>query len=107
MSNPSPALGAPPVPAQSGFPRATPTWANPEARPTWYSTRPTLHRGFCPTCGTTLVSAAEGSPVIMGAAFSLADRSGTEPGGHRFHEQATPWMAAPLADRPSPPPATL
>lgn len=88
-----------------GFPRSTLTWTNSGGLPAWYPTWPTLHRGFCPRCGTALVSVAEGSPVIMVTAFSLIDQDGTEPVGHSYHEQAAPWMTITLADQPAQPPA--
>ncbi len=90
-----------------GFPRSTLTWTNsgPEGLPSWYPTWPTLHRGFWGGCGTALVSVAEGSPMIMVTAFSLADQDGTAPVGHSYRDQSASWMAITLADQPASPPA--
>jgi hypothetical protein len=75
-----------------GFRKDTLAWTGPGGEPTWYSTWPTLHRGFCPRCGTHLISVADGSDMIMVTAFSLDDRSGTDPVGHSFREEAAPWV---------------
>lgn len=83
-----------------GFRREALTWTGPGGEPAWYSTWPTLHRGFCPRCGTQLVSVAEGSEMIMVTCFSLTERSGLDPVGHSFREAAVPWMAITLAPDP-------
>lgn len=83
-----------------GFRTEDLTWTGPSGEPTWYSTWPTLHRGFCPRCGTQLVSAADDSEMIMVAIFSLNNRSGLEPVGHSFREAAVPWMTITLAPDP-------
>jgi hypothetical protein len=75
-----------------GFPKDTLAWTGPGGEPTWYSTWPTLRRGFCPRCGTHLISVADGSDMIMLTGFSLDDRSGTDPVGHSFREEAAPWV---------------
>jgi hypothetical protein len=71
-----------------GFRRETLTWTGPGGEPTWYSTWPSLHRGFCPRCGTHLVSVADDSEMIMVTGFSLDDQRGVEPVGHSFREAA-------------------
>lgn len=83
-----------------GFRRDGLTWIGPGGEPTWYATWPTLRRGFCPRCGTHLVSVADDSDVIMVTGFSLDDFSGTDPVGHSFREEAAPWMTIILADDP-------
>lgn len=80
-----------------GFPLNSLTWTGPGGEPKWYSTYPTLHRGFCPDCGTHLVSVADGSSTIMVTGFSLTDQSGIEPLGHSYRENAAPWMHVTLA----------
>lgn len=75
-----------------GFRKDTLVWTGPGGEPTWYSTWPTLHRGFCPRCGTHLISVADGSEMTTVTAFSLDDRSGTDPVGHSYREEAAPWM---------------
>ncbi|MFD7123505.1 MULTISPECIES: GFA family protein [Streptomyces] len=89
-----------------GFPRSTLTWTNPEGLPSWYPTWPTLHRGFCPGCGTHLISVADDSDLIMVTAFSLDDRGGTDPVGHSYRHESVPWMTTTLADAPSAPQLT-
>ncbi|MET7487642.1 GFA family protein [Streptomyces sp. NPDC005538] len=83
-----------------GFRRDGLAWTGPGGEPTWYATWPTLRRGFCPRCGTHLVSVADDSDMIMVTGFSLDDRSGTDPVGHSFREEAAPWMTIILADDP-------
>lgn len=39
----------------------------------------------------------------MVTAFSLDDRSGTDPVGHSFREEAVPWMTITLAPDPRAP----
>ena len=84
-----------------GFRKDTLAWTGPGGEPTWYSTYSTLRRGFCPRCGTHLVSVADGSDMIMMTGFSLDDRSGTDPVGHSFREEAVPWMTITLGQAPS------
>ncbi|GAA2282622.1 hypothetical protein GCM10010430_80510 [Kitasatospora cystarginea] len=91
-----------PAMAWVGFHREALTWTGPGGEPTWYATWPTLHRGFCPRCGTPLVSITDDSPMIMVTAFSLDDQTGLEPLGHSFREKAAPWMTITLAHEPQP-----
>lgn len=84
-----------------GFRKDTLAWTGPGGEPTWHSTWPTLHRGFCPRCGTHLISVADGSDMVMMTGFSLDDRSGTDPVGHSFREEAAPWMTITLGQAPS------
>lgn len=86
-----------------GFDKKGLTWTGPGGEPTWYATWPTLRRGFCPHCGTHLISVADDSDLIMVTAFSLDDRSGTDPVGHSYRHEAVPWMTIALADDPSTP----
>ncbi|MGW1158867.1 GFA family protein [Streptomyces sp. NPDC002519] len=83
-----------------GFRRDRLRWVGPGGEPTWYASWPTLRRGFCPRCGSQLVSVADDSGMIMVTAFSLDDRSGTDPVGHSFREEAVPWMTIALAPDP-------
>ena len=83
-----------------GFPKATLAWTGPGGEPTWYATWPTLRRGFCPRCGSHLISVADDSDMIMVTGFSLDDRSGTDPVGHSFREETVPWMTITLAPDP-------
>jgi hypothetical protein len=75
-------------------------WTGPGGEPTWYATWPTLRRGFCPRCGTHLISVAHDSDMVMVTGFSLDDPSGTAPVGHSFRDQAVPWMTIALAPAP-------
>ncbi|WP_329155952.1 GFA family protein (plasmid) [Streptomyces sp. NBC_01456] len=83
-----------------GFHKNGLKWTGPGGEPTWFATYPTLKRGFCPRCGTHLVSVANGSDMVMVTGFSLDDRSGTDPVGHSFREEAVPWMNITLATDP-------
>ncbi|MFG2395646.1 GFA family protein [Streptomyces lydicus] len=83
-----------------GFRKDGLTWTGPGGEPTWYPTWPTLRRGFCPRCGTHLVSVADDSDMIMVTGFSLDDPTGTEPVGHSHREEAAPWMTITLAPEP-------
>lgn len=83
-----------------GFGKDGLTWTGPGGEPTWYATWPTLRRGFCPRCGTHLISVADDSDMIMVTGFSLDDRSGTDPVGHSYRQEAVPWMTIALADGP-------
>ncbi|MFD7537504.1 GFA family protein [Streptomyces sp. NPDC059819] len=80
-----------------GFPRESLRWAGPGGEPTWYASWPTLHRGFCPRCGSQLVSVADDSAMVMVTAFSLDDPTGTAPVGFSFRDEAVPWMTVHLA----------
>ncbi|MEU5100957.1 MULTISPECIES: GFA family protein [unclassified Streptomyces] len=93
-------LSGSPAMAWVGFRREELTWTGHGGEPTWYSTWPTLHRGFCPRCGTHLVSVADDSEMIMVATFSLTEQSGIDPVGHSFREAAVPWMTITLAPDP-------
>ncbi|MBV9023980.1 MAG: GFA family protein [Streptomycetaceae bacterium] len=86
-----------------GFRRDSLRWVGPGGEPTWYASWPTLRRGFCPRCGSQLVSVADGADMIMVTGFSLDDRSGTDPVGHSFREEAVPWMTVTLAPDPHAP----
>ncbi|MFB8206426.1 GFA family protein [Streptomyces sp. NPDC056010] len=83
-----------------GFDRDGLTWTGPGGEPTWYATWPTLRRGFCPRCGTHLVSVADDSDAVMVTGFSLTDLSGTDPVGHSYRQEAAPWMTIALAQPP-------
>ncbi|MGW1127993.1 GFA family protein [Streptomyces sp. NPDC002526] len=80
-----------------GFDRDGLAWTGPGGEPTWYATWPTLRRGFCPRCGTHLVSVADDSDAVMVTGFSLTDLSGMDPVGHSYRQEAAPWMAIALA----------
>ncbi|MEV5173849.1 GFA family protein [Streptomyces flaveolus] len=67
-----------------GFRREALTWIGAGGEPTWYSTWPTLHRGFCPHCGTRLGSLAETRKCLMVTTFSLTEQSGLDPVGRSF-----------------------
>ncbi|MGW0312601.1 GFA family protein [Streptomyces flavidovirens] len=84
-----------------GFRGDSLTWTGPGGEPTWYSTWPTLRRGFCPRCGTHLVSVADNSDMIMVTGFSLTDQRGIEPVGHSYSGDAVPWMSIALAPDPT------
>lgn len=83
-----------------GFPKDALQWTGPGGEPTWYASWPTLRRGFCPRCGSHLISVADDSDMIMITGFSLDDRSGIAPVGHSFRAEAVPWMAITLAPDP-------
>ena len=83
-----------------GFPLDSLIWTGPGGKPKWYPTYPTLRRGFCPDCGTHLVSVTDGSSTVMVTGFSLTDQSGVEPLGHSNRESAAPWMHITLAPGP-------
>ncbi|MFD3970296.1 GFA family protein [Streptomyces cyaneofuscatus] len=84
-----------------GFSKDGLRWTGPGGEPTWYATYETLRRGFCPRCGSHLISVAAGSDMVMVTAFSLTDQSGTAPVGHSYREHAAPWMTISLApDQP-------
>ncbi|MFC8125950.1 GFA family protein [Streptomyces sp. NPDC057302] len=84
-----------------GFPRKSLRWVGPGGEPTWYASWPTLHRGFCPRCGSQLVSDAYDSAMVMVTAFSLDDPTGTTPVGFSFRDEAVPWMTVQLASEPA------
>lgn len=83
-----------------GFRKEALTWTGPGGRPVWYASWPTLHRGFCPRCGSHLVSLAEDSEMIMVTTFSLKEQGGLEPVGHSYRQAAVPWMSVTLAPCP-------
>lgn len=89
-----------PAMAWVGFRRDELTWTGPAGEPAWFSTWPSLHRGFCARCGTHLVSVADDSEMIMVTVFSLAERAGLDPVGHSFRHDAVPWLAVTLAPDP-------
>ncbi|MEU7414496.1 hypothetical protein AB0B40_35215 [Streptomyces sp. NPDC042638] len=86
----------------AGLPLDSPIRTGPGGEPKWYRTYPTLRRGFCPDCGTYLVSVADGSSTVMMTGFSLNDQSGIGPLGHSYRENAAPWMRITLAPAPAP-----
>ncbi|MFC9131346.1 GFA family protein [Streptomyces sp. NPDC057099] len=83
-----------------GFPKSTLAWTGLGGEPTWYATWPTLHRGFCPRCGSHLVSVDVDSDMVMVTGFSLDDLGGTDPVGHSFRGEAVEWMTVTLAPDP-------
>ncbi|MBZ3908363.1 MULTISPECIES: GFA family protein [Streptomyces] len=85
-----------------GFPLDSLIWTGTGREPKWYATYPTLRRGFCPDCGTHLMSIADDSDMAMVTGFSLTDQNGIEPLGHSFREHAVPWMHITLAPAPAP-----
>ncbi|MGW9129997.1 GFA family protein [Streptomyces sp. NPDC055681] len=94
-------LSGSPAMSWVGFRRETLIWTGLGGEPTWYSTWPTLRRGFCPRCGTHLVSVADGSDMVMVTTFSLSEQSsGLEPMGHSFRQRAVPWMTVALVPDP-------
>jgi hypothetical protein len=92
-----------------GFHKNGLAWTGPGGEPTWYSTWPDLRRGFCPRCGTHLISVADSTDMIMVTGFSLdlPHQRGIEPVGHSFRENAVPWMKITLAPEPPRSAATL
>ncbi|WP_330242995.1 MULTISPECIES: GFA family protein [unclassified Streptomyces] len=94
-------LSGSPAMSWVGFRRETLIWTGLGGEPTWYSTWSTLRRGFCPRCGTHLVSVADGSDMVMVTTFSLSEQSsGLEPMGHSFRQHAVPWMTVALVPDP-------
>lgn len=87
-----------------GFPKDSLIWTGSGGEPKWWYPYPTLRCGFCPDCGSQLVSIANDSDMAMVTGFSLADQSGIEPLGHSFREHAVPWMHIALAPAPVPDP---
>ncbi|MFB7781406.1 GFA family protein [Streptomyces vinaceus] len=79
-----------------GFPLATLRWTGPGGEPAWYVSG-ALRRGFCPRCGSQLVSVADDSAMVMVTGFSLDDMSGTDPVGHSSRTEAPAWMTVTLA----------
>lgn len=84
-----------------GFRKEELAWIGPGGGPAWFSTWPTLHRGFCPNCGTHLMSVADGSEMIMVSGFSLDDQREADPVGHSFRDHAAPWVTVTLAPDPA------
>ncbi|WP_086825105.1 GFA family protein [Streptomyces sp. NRRL B-24572] len=81
-----------------GFRRESLTWTGPGREPKWHSTYPTLHRGFCAECSSTIASVDDTAPHLIAVnGFSLNDRSGTDPVGHSYRHEAAPWMTISLA----------
>lgn len=79
-----------------GFPKASLLWTGSGGEPKWWFPYPTLRCGFCPDCGSQLVSVADDSDMAMVTGFSLTDQSGLEPLGHSYRENAVPWMRVTL-----------
>lgn len=81
------------------FGRDALTWTGPGGEPTWFATWPTLRRGFCPRCGTHLVSVADDAATVSMTGSTLDDRTGADlaPYGHSFRDQAPAWMSVALA----------
>ena len=84
------------------FRRDALTWTGPGGEPTWYATWPTLRRGFCPRCGTNVVSVADDAATVSVTGSTLDDRTGADlaPYGHSFRDQAPAWMNVALAPEP-------
>ncbi len=80
------------------------TWTG-AGEPVWFATWPTLRRGWCPRCGSHLVSVADGAPTLSVTGTSLDRRAGAdlEPYGHSFRDQTPAWMRITLAPEPPSP----
>ncbi|MGW9452917.1 GFA family protein [Streptomyces sp. NPDC055632] len=87
-----------------GFPKDSLIWTNSGEEPKWWNPYSTLRCGFCPDCGSQLVSEAEGSDMVTVTGFSLVDQSDIEPVGHSHREKAASWMHVALAPNLTPGP---
>jgi hypothetical protein len=53
----------------------------------------TIHRRFCPECGSGIVEEAEALPdMVMLSAGTLDDRSWVKPGSQIYCDSAQPWV---------------
>lgn len=73
----------------------------------WYRSSPQSERGFCPTCGTTMLFRSTAAPgEVHVARACVADPVDREPGSHVFDDARVPWItlgdALPRADRRAP-----
>lgn len=83
-----------------GFRREELTWTGPGGEPTWYSTWPTLHRGFCPRC---VMQAEHVSRLVVSHGWRRAEGPATE--GRRallWQTMSTP-TGRPATSSPTPP----
>ena len=86
------ASGAPQV-AWALFPRDGYTLT--QGEPATFASSPSVTRGFCATCGTTLFYEAEMIPGLIDITIaSLDDPAGLAPQMHIWHQHRLPWLAA-------------
>lgn len=66
------------------------------AEPTYFRTSPDLRHGFCPRCGASLCSIADGDEWVCIALSSLDDPDAVTPAFHMWTSSQRPWLE--LAD---------
>ena len=60
--------------------------------PSLYESSPSVERGFCSNCGSTLSFARPDLGEISVFAGSLNEPPDTQPTGHAFFDHADPWL---------------
>jgi hypothetical protein len=83
------AVGAP-VTAWVNLPLAGFAWTAGE--PAWYRSSPELRRGFCPTCGASLCTLADGDTYVCVTLASLDDPARIAPVLHMWTSSQLPWL---------------
>jgi hypothetical protein len=67
-------------------------WVRGESLVTFYESSPGNHRGFCPTCGSPVVSRFDGAPYYGVPLGALDDDPGVRPELHVHVASKAPWF---------------
>ena len=82
-------VGAP-VTAWVNFPLAELVWT--AAEPAYYRSSAELRRGFCPSCGASVCTIADGDTLVCVTLASLDEPARISPELHMWTSSAMPWL---------------
>jgi hypothetical protein len=82
-------VGAP-LTAWVNFPLHGFAWARDE--PAWYRSSSFLQRGFCPTCGASICTIADGDDYVCVTLASLDDPERISPALHMWTSSQLSWL---------------
>jgi hypothetical protein len=60
--------------------------------PAYYRSSPELRRGFCPTCGASICTIADGDDYVCVTLASLDDPKAIAPALHMWTSSQVPWL---------------
>jgi hypothetical protein len=60
--------------------------------PSWYRSSPDLRRGFCPACGGSICTLADGDAYVCVTIPSLDDPEGISPAFHMWTSSQLSWL---------------
>ena len=82
--------GGAPVVAWADYPHDRLTWL--QGEPTLYRSSPSAQRGFCPTCGSSLLFQWNGTDFLSITIGTLDHPERIAPQGHIYHADRVPWF---------------